>query len=180
MTAAYVLLACRALVGLVFVVSAAGKLRGRRAYAGFVSATARLAPGRLTHGRTWRVRAVAAGVLAAEAAVPLLLGTAATARYGFALAGALLAAFALAIRARLSRGGTLACHCFGATALRLGRGHLARDAGLCAVAGLGLALTLLPAATMPAAPPAGLAAGAAGAFVAVVVVLFDDIVALYR
>ncbi|TDD74284.1 DoxX family membrane protein, partial [Actinomadura darangshiensis] len=65
----YVVLGCRCMVGLVFIASVVGKVRGREPYAGFVGATGRLAPGWLAARAPAGV--LAGGVIAAEVAVPV-------------------------------------------------------------------------------------------------------------
>lgn len=176
---AYVALACRCMVGLVFAASVLSKLRGREAYARFVSATGRLRPGwvffRIPAG------AVAGGVIAAEATVLVLLvppGTAWMAWMGFALAGLLAMAFAAAVLAALRRGDRAPCHCFGGSARPLGRVHLVRNVVLAAAAGLGMAAGAVTAG--PLKPAGGIAAVVAGAVVAAVVVTADDVAGLFR
>jgi hypothetical protein len=172
----YVVLGCRCVVGLVFVVSVVGKLRGRRAYAGFVAATGRLGPG-------WVVSRVpsdvlAGGVIAAEAAVLVLMVLPGTAWAGFVLAGLLASAFAAAVLAALRRRDRAPCHCFGGSARPIGGVHLVRNVVLAAAAGLGLAAGA--AAAGPLEPAGVVVAVVAGAVVAAVVVTADDVADLFR
>ncbi|MDP4510771.1 MauE/DoxX family redox-associated membrane protein [Nonomuraea turcica] len=165
----YVALGCRSLVALLFLVSAASKLRGRSAYADFLAATRRLAP-------PWPpVRVAAAAVVAAELAIVVLVAVPGTVRAGFALALGLLAAFTCAIAAALRRAERTPCACFGASDRPLGRGHLARNLILMAVSALGL-LTYAPVTGDVAAM---LTAVAAGAVAAIVVALGDDLIDLF-
>jgi hypothetical protein len=172
----YVVLGCRCVVGLVFVTSVVGKLRGRTAFAGFVAAAGRLGPGWVVS----RVPAgvVAGGVVAAEAAVLVLLLHPSTAWAGFVLAGLLALAFAAAVLAALRRGDRAPCHCFGGSAGSVGGVHLVRNVVLVAAAGLGLAVGAAP--TGPLAPAGVIAAVVAGAVVAAVVVTADDVAELFR
>lgn len=172
----YVVLGCRCALGLVFVASVVAKLRGRKSYAGLVAATGRLAPGWLVA----RVPAgvVAGGVIATEAAVPVLLVLPGTARVGFVLADLLSLAFAAAVMAALRRGDRAPCHCFGVSARPVGGVHVARNVVLAAVAGIGLASG--PVAAGPLEPAGVVAAVVAGAVVAAVTVAADDLAELFR
>jgi len=82
-----VLLGCRCAIGLVFVASVLGKVRGREAYVEFIRAAGRLGPDWVTSRIPARM--VAGGVIAAEAAVVVLLVLPATAWAGFGLAALL-------------------------------------------------------------------------------------------
>ncbi|MBG0832672.1 methylamine utilization protein MauE [Planomonospora sp. ID67723] len=157
---------CAALIILVFAASAVSKLRDLRGFAGSVPALVPVRPG--------LARPLAVGVVAAETAVPVLLAIPPTARYGFALACVLLAAFTAAVAAALRGGRRAPCRCFGASGVPVGRRHLIRNGALLVTAVLGaLAPQGFP-------PPAGLAvAGAAGLAGAVLVISLDDIVDLF-
>lgn len=172
---AYVSLAARAAVGLVFAVALVSKVRSRAQRAEFVAATRRLAPG-------WLSPLVPAVLLAAvaaaiEAAVVVLLAVPATGGWGFALAAGLAASFGVAIGVALRRGETGACNCFGASARPLGATQLVRNALLFAIAALGLAGTLSGGA---ADPGGALVALVAGGVLAVLLVAADDIAFLFR
>jgi hypothetical protein len=173
----YVVLVCRCVVGLVFVASVVGKLRGRKPYAGFVAATGRLGPGWVVS----RVPAgvVAGGVIAAEAAVPVLVVLPGTTWVGFVLADLLALAFAATVLAALRRGDRAPCHCFGGSARPVGGVHLVRNLVLAVAAGLGLAAAAAAAAG-PTEPAGVVAAVVAGAVVAAVVVTADDLAELFR
>jgi hypothetical protein len=171
----YVVLGCRCVVGLVFVASLVGKLRGRKVYAGFVVAAGRLAPGWVVSRVPARV--VAGGVIAAEAAVLVLLVLPGTALVGFVLAVLLALAFAAAVLAALRGGDRAPCHCFGVSARPVGGVHIARNVVLAAVAGLGLAAG---GAAGPLEPAGVVTAVVAGAVVAAAVVVAEDVAALFR
>ena len=163
------------MVGLVFLASAVGKLRGRKAYAGFVAAAGRLGPGWVV---SWAPKAVlAGGVIAAEAAVLVLVALPRTAWAGFVLAGLLALAFAAAVLAALRRGDRAPCNCFGASARPVGGVHLVRNVLLAAVAGIGLAGN---AAAGPLEPAGVVVAVVVGGVVAAVVVTADDVAELFR
>jgi Methylamine utilisation protein MauE len=174
-TVPYLLLFAQCLIGLTFALSVAGKLRGVREFRAFQDSLRAMAllPGAL-------VRPVAAVVVAAEAAVPVLLlplpGSPFTAA-GFLLGGALLAAFTVAVALVLRRGTAAECRCFGGTAATpFRRHHLVRNAALIAVAAAG------GYAAWTGAEMTGQAAAVAaplGAVAALAVAYLDDLVALF-
>ena len=163
----YLGVGCASLIGWVFLASAISKLRH---FGEFTRSLPALAPARPGH-----VRPLAMTVVAAEAAVPALLLFPAAALYGFALAGALLAAFTAAIAAALKRGRRAPCRCFGASSAPLGPSHLVRNAILLisALAG-GLALSARP--PQAAGLVVAIAAGLVGA---ILIVAMDDIAFLF-
>ncbi|GIH45143.1 Methylamine utilisation protein MauE [Microbispora rosea] len=126
---AYLFAFCRLLTGIVFLMSAVSKLRGRAAYEEFTAATRALV--RLPS------RPVAALVVAAEIAVAPLLAWRPTVLAGFCVALGLLVAFTAAIVVALRRGRRVSCRCFGASAVPVGAGHLARNAVLIVAAAAG-------------------------------------------
>jgi hypothetical protein len=166
-----VVLTCRAVLIGIFAVSLASKVRGRSAYAKFRESVVR-----------WRVlsrgwsRAAAAGVVVGEAAVVVLLALPWAGVPGFALAGALLAAFTVGISLAMRRGRAAACRCFGAGA-RLRLAHVVRNLVLLGVCVVGAA-----GATVSSGAPRRLPESAVALSVAAVGVLFvtrfDDLVAL--
>lgn len=168
----YLTAGCRSLLALLFLASAAGKLRGAGAYRDFVAATARLAP------RFLPARRAAVAVVAAEIAVVVLVAVPATTAAGFLLAVALLTAFTLAILAALRRDERAPCACFGRSRRRLGRGHVVRNLLLLVVAGLGLAGSAFAAAG-PTDTAGLLTAVAAGAVGALLVSFADDFIDLF-
>ncbi|MEU6425970.1 MauE/DoxX family redox-associated membrane protein [Microbispora sp. NPDC046973] len=126
---AYLFAFCRLLTGIVFLMSAVSKLRGRAAYEEFTVATRALV--RLP------ARPVAALVVGAEAAVAPLLAWRPTVLAGFCVALGLLVAFTVAIGVALRRGRRVPCRCFGASAVPVGPGHMARNAVLTVAAAAG-------------------------------------------
>jgi uncharacterized membrane protein YphA (DoxX/SURF4 family) len=161
---AHVAVAARVLVGLVLVVSAAGKLRD---HAGF---TASIHDFRLVPRAS--VPLVAAAVAGTEAAVPVLLVIPVTARAGAVLAAALFAGLTAAVWSAVRRGTGAVCRCFGARHEPLGRPHVVRNITLlgCALAALGGG----PVASAGVAVAVG--AGAAGALV---LLRLEDLVDLF-
>lgn len=170
----YVLVGCRSLVALVFVVSLVGKLRGGWAYAEFVAATGRLAPRRVSPGGARRLATVVAAV--EVAIVTLMLAPAAT-PIGFATATTLLLAFTGAILLALRRGERAPCRCFGSARHALGYPQVVRNLVLLSVCVLGLVGGQL--STTAPDPARALLAVVAGAVAATAVVMSDDIVALF-
>ncbi|GGW40062.1 hypothetical protein GCM10010503_15620 [Streptomyces lucensis JCM 4490] len=166
----YTAVVCRAFLGFVFGASAFGKLRGRGAFGAFADGLSdlRVVPARL-------VRVVAAAVAGAEAVVPPLLLGPATARAGLALALLLLGAFTLAVVVVLRRGTAASCPCFGASGAPFGARHVARNTVLTAVAAVGLST----AGAGPGRLAGLLLAVLTGAVLAGLVVLLDDILALF-
>jgi uncharacterized membrane protein YphA (DoxX/SURF4 family) len=162
----YLALAARAALLLVFLVSAVSKLRGRRHFRGFADSLRSVAPPRLT-------QVTAAAVAAAEATCVLLLALPATARYGFMLAAALLAAFTLVAGWAVGTGRQLSCRCFGRQARPFGPPHLLRNVLLLALAGCGLGAGPVPVA-------GGLVAVAAGGTVALILISLDDVIELWH
>lgn len=178
----YAALTCRLLLIGIFVVSAAGKLRTRRSFAGFAEAAARLGriPARFAAPVAVAVVAAEAGtaVLLALPLLPPVHGAAPGAAVaGFAAAGALLLGFTAALAAALLRGDAAPCRCLGATAEPVARRHVARNLVLAACAAAGAATTGEAAPVSPAAAALCLL----GAAVAVgAVVLLDDLAHLLR
>ncbi|MEN3540859.1 MauE/DoxX family redox-associated membrane protein [Microbispora sp. ZYX-F-249] len=161
---AYLFAFCRLLTGIVFLMSAVSKLRGRAAYEEFTAAARDL-----TRIPARRAGPVAAIVVAAEAAVAPLLAWGPTVLAGFCVALGLLAAFTVAMAAALRRGRRVPCRCFGASAVPVGLGHLTRNAVLVAAAAAGAVLAGAEAvaagsgAVLADLGPAGLAAVALAA-----------------
>ncbi|MEV4324022.1 MauE/DoxX family redox-associated membrane protein [Microbispora rosea] len=175
---AYLFAFCRLLTGIVFLMSAVSKLRGRAAYEEFTAATRALVrlPSRL----------VAALVVAAEIAVAPLLAWRPTALAGFGVALGLLVAFTAAIVVALRRGRRVPCRCFGASAVPVGAGHLARNAVLIVAAAAGAvqagagAVHAGTGAVFAGLGPAGLAAVAlAAGAVAVLLSAIGEIAGLF-
>ncbi|GIJ43784.1 methylamine utilization protein MauE [Virgisporangium aliadipatigenens] len=167
---AYVEAFSRCLIGLVFLLSAASKAP---VGGGFTQFRDSLSEMRLLAPRA--VRPVAALVVLGEAAVPLLLSTLPAA--GFAAAAVLLLGFTAAIVTVLRRGTPAACRCFGGgRPARFRRYHVARNAVLLVVSGIGAAAVR---ADPPTRWPEAMVAAAAGIVVAVLVTRLDDLVELF-
>jgi hypothetical protein len=172
---AYLVVGCQCLVGLVFLVAAASKLHSRAAFGGFGESLRQLP----LVPKALAVPA-AVGVVVAEAVVPLLLVAPAAgfAAAGFAVALGLLSAFTATTVIALRRGARPPCRCFGMSEIPLGARHVVRDCALAAVAGVGLAAALQGG--QRAVDPAGVAVAAvAGIVLAVLAVVFDDLVELF-
>ncbi len=166
---ALVVLACRWCLAAVFLVAAVAKFRALARFRASLRSL-RLVPRRL-------VPAVAAGVVATEFAVAVLLVAPVPAVWGLVAAVALCAGLAAVPASALLRGQTVTCACFGSARLPLGWWQLGRNLALLAVAALGVAGTALGG---PAVEPAGLPiALAAAAFVAALAVLTDHVAVLF-
>ncbi|WP_433318430.1 MauE/DoxX family redox-associated membrane protein [Micromonospora sp. CA-269861] len=171
----YLLVFCGCLLALVFLASAASKLRGRIAFRAFADSlrSMRLLPERV-------VVPVAAAVAVAEATVPLLLvplPVAALTTVAFLVAAALLATFTVAVAAVLHRGTPASCRCFGETAAApFGRHHLARNIVLTVVAGVGAYASLGDPAVTTRTAVLAVPLGVVGALI---VVRLDDLAVLF-
>lgn len=167
----YALIASRVLIGVVFLLAAGSKVIGPGALRAFTGSVVALQPfprfpGRLTP-------ALAAGILIAELAVPVLLMAGPAAPFGAALAALLLTGFAAVLARAIGTGRDPQCRCFGATTA--GRGHVIRNLLLAAVA-------LVVAFAGPAAPahPAGVVlAIAAGTLLAALFAYADELSDLF-
>lgn len=174
----YLVLGCVVTLWVVFLVSAAGKLRGRSAHSRFVRATGQLLP-----PGTPGAPVIAAVVVAAEAAELILLPVLPV--VGLLLAAALLLTFGAAVLAAVARGATAPCRCFGASVRPLGRAHAGRNGAL----GLSALVAAVGAATAPVAGgtglvadlhPGGVGVAVFGALVlAVLTIAFDDVADLF-
>jgi Methylamine utilisation protein MauE len=166
----YLTFGCQVLVGLVFLVAVAGKLRD---VGDFARSVPELAPALLRTARPVAWLVIGLELLVVALMVGALLAVPAAAVAGFALALALDGAFTAAIVLALRRRTGATCRCFGPAPRRLGVRHVVRDLVLGLAALLGLAAGL-------AAGPRGTATGlllaaVSGAVAAAVVVSFDDI-----
>jgi len=168
----YLGIGARVLIGVVFAVAFVGKVRNRKAFDEFVRSTRAMGvlPSAL-------VRPVSVVVVAAELLVVLALAvpTREAGALGFGLAAALLAAFTVGIAVSLTRGKRASCRCFGGKGTPLRAHHVGRDLALVAVALVGLLGTL---ASAPVDPGVAVVTAAAGALLAGLVVMLDDILAL--
>ncbi|WP_282692498.1 MauE/DoxX family redox-associated membrane protein [Streptomyces sp. CC208A] len=162
----YVLLSCRLLLGVVFAVSAVGKLRGATAFRAFEGATRSMGvPGRFA-------RPVAVAVVGAECAVPVLLAVGPAGAPGIGLALVLLAAFTVGIAGVLRRGTRTSCACFGASSAVIGRRHLVRNGLLLLCAGIGAGCAL--GGVSSATHAGGVVIAAVAALVGALLVTFTD------
>ncbi len=168
----YVLICCRILIGMVFLLSAAGKIRGRRNFSDFVTAAHELAPG-------LPARMVAPAVIAVEAASVVLLIFDDTIAFGFLVALGLLAAFTAVIGAAVIKDKKVACQCFGASSAPVGAAHLFRNAVLLVGAAAGLAAALSGPGTGIELEGA-ITALVTGAVIALMTLYTDDISQLFR
>lgn len=180
----HIVLGCRCLIGVVFLLSATSKLRSRATFGEFVRSLKRL---RLLPPR-W-VRPVAGAVAVGEATVPLLLANPLTTAVpvggparaatlaGFTIAGGLLTGFTGAVLVALRTGKHTPCRCFGPTTTPLGVRHMIRNGLLTAATGVALAGVLL-ATPRPVHPGAAALAVAIGTGVALLVVFSDTILEL--
>jgi hypothetical protein len=168
----YVVLACRAVLVGIFVVSLAGKIRGRRAYASFRMSVIEWR----VLSRRWSA-AAAVGAVAGEAGVVVLLALPWAVWSGFVLAGVMLAAFTVGISLALRRGRTAVCRCFGASTTPLGMTQVVRNLlllAVCVTGAVGATVSSGPLRNLPGSAVALSAAATAVLFV----VRLDDVLAL--
>jgi hypothetical protein len=165
---AYAALTCRALISLVFAVSAFTKIRNVTAYREFASWLASL-PVPLAGKRV--LPPVLAG---AEAAIVVLVAIPAVAVAGLILAALTMAALTAGTAVAISRGAQVGCQCFGPSRAPLAVRHVLRNGFLLVVAlagGVG--------AGGVAMRPAGIALSLLAAVAAATFVVFlDDLAAL--
>jgi hypothetical protein len=169
----YFALFARVLIGTVFLVSAATKLRSPAAFAAFTRSVRKmkLVPAAL-------VTPVAAGVVSGEVSIVALLAVPVdvTALLGLAVAAGLLTAFTVAIVLVVRRGTDLTCQCFGASTVPLGRVHVVRNLVLLAVAVAGALATRSGGQLHPADAAIAVTAGLVGGGL---VTVLDDILRLF-
>lgn len=168
----YVSLACRIVLVAVMTLAAVAKLRSPGVFAASLKAFD-VVPAPLR-------RPLAVLVPAAELLIALLLALPATVTAGF-LAAALFCCGLTAVPILVvARGKTVTCACFGAGEVPMGGWHIARNAVLLAMAGLGSFVALSLGADVPAQIP-GIALAVASAGVLTMLIVFvDDIAALFR
>jgi hypothetical protein len=153
---AYLAVAGRAAIFLVFAVSAAGKLGGRRRFHAFADSLSSFLPVRLT-------TAAAGAVCLAEAASAVLLPLPAVAGYGCLLAISLLSVFTFATGWAVLTGRQARCRCFGTRERPIEAAHVIRNVALltAAVCGLGAGPVSVQGAVV------AVAAGGIGAVIAI-------------
>jgi hypothetical protein len=127
----YVALGCRCLIGIVFAISAASKLRNRAAFTRFASWLAGLPALPLRGRRT------AAAVALGETAVVVLVGLPWTVADGLLLATLALAVLAAGAFLVARSGASEPCQCFGVSTEPLGFPQVIRNVVLCGVAATG-------------------------------------------
>jgi hypothetical protein len=163
---------CRVLIGVVFVIAVAGKLRRATAFTDFVGSVRQMGvlPSALA-------RPAAVAVAAAELAIVLALAVPARQPgvLGFGLAVGLLAAMTAGIAMSLARGNREPCRCFGRSETPLGARHVGRNVVLVAVALLGLLGSLSGG---PVDAGTAVVVAVAGAVLGGLVVMLDDLIAL--
>jgi hypothetical protein len=168
----YLAIGCRVLIGVVFAVALAGKLRGAIAFADFVGSVRRM-------GVLPPVLARPAAVAVVTAELAIVLALAVPVRepglLGFGLATSLLAVLIAGIAISLRGGNREPCRCFGRSEAPLGARHISRNVLLVAVALLGLLASL---SGMPTDAGAAAVVAVGGAVLGGLVVMFDDLVAL--
>jgi hypothetical protein len=164
----------RVFLGLVFLCSVVGKVRGAAAFRAFRDAVGELAPPlRRASGPVTVV------VTAAEATVVVTLAVPATVVTGFALAAALLVAFTAGLLGVLRLGKRTSCHCFGSHSDPVAPRHVVRNALLITVALAGLSARLAVSDVGTAADARLMLAAGVAALLALITVALDDLVGLF-
>lgn len=169
----YAVFICRILLGGVLLYAAAGKLRGRTAFAAFTVSVRRLGglPRRLAGP-------AAAGVVAAEVLVGGALVAGVAPAVAFPAAVALLLPFTAVLARAARRRLEVSCNCLGRTDEPVAWRHFARNVALLAIAAAGAAGAATGGAATPG--PAGAALCTAGALVGVLmIVMLDDLAVLF-
>lgn len=162
----YVVLAARAVLGVVFAVAVVGKLATGRRRREFVDGLG----GYRIPGR-WR-GPVAYAVIAVELGLVALLAAPTGGGIGLGAALGVLAVFTVAT---VGSGNARACHCFGSAGQATTGSFVARNVLLMAVAVLGLADAV---GAGPVAPAGAVLAVGIGALAGVLVTRWDDLAAL--
>jgi hypothetical protein len=169
---AYLALACRAALAVVFAMAVLGKVAGKDAFTEFVRSVVAMAavPERLA------VPVARATVLAEGLTVLLVVApTRVTGLIGCILATLLTIVFSVTIVGSLRRGRRVSCRCFGRSNTPIGKRHLVRNTVLLTLTLLGvLAVTVAAGANLAGA----LVAVLAGSFVGLVIATFEDLAQL--
>lgn len=168
----YIALGCRCLIGIVFAVSAASKLRNRAAFTRFASWLAGLS------ALPFRGRRSAVTITLSETVVVVLVGLPWTVAYGLVLAALALAVLATGVLLVARSGASESCQCFGVSADPLGFPHVIRNVALCGVAAAGAVSAALAGSASPRPAGAALALGIALA-AALCTVYLDDLLELF-
>jgi uncharacterized membrane protein YphA (DoxX/SURF4 family) len=159
-------IACRILIGAVFVFAVTGKIRTRAAWRDFTSSVGSLhLPG---------ATVIALLVACAEALVVVLMVVPGASRHGFVLAVMLLSAFTSTIAYSVRGGRKVTCNCFGKPSETVGRSYFLRNAVLLVAALLGAFSPLVTSSGSPS--QAGFVlAGGLGALAATGLIYLDDL-----
>lgn len=160
------------LCGLVLLVSAVSKVRGRSDYADFVASVPAFGvPARWT--RLFALLTVVAEFVIAVLLLASLFTGFWPAAAGLVLAVGMFGVLTAVVWRAVSRRSGAVCRCFGRARAKLARRHVVRNAFLLGVAALGLvALSVVDAAVDPVAVWLAAVVGAVGA---ALVVRFDDL-----
>lgn len=165
---AYAALVSRALIGLVFAVSAFSKIHNIAAYREFERSLRRLPVPLAGNG------ALPAALAVAETAIVVLVTVPATGVAGLVLAALTLAVLTAGTAVAVKRGARVSCQCFGSSRAPLTLRHVLRNGFLLAVAVTGVLGT-----GAPGPRPEGIALSLEAALaVATLVVFLDDLVDL--
>jgi hypothetical protein len=168
----YFVIAMRVLIAGAFAVAAISKLSSTASLAAFERSLRRIGavPASM-------LRPATGLVVTGEMVVPVLLLWPSTITIGFAVAAAMLAAFAIAVAVSMRRGLREPCRCFGASRASLGALHLWRNLALLASSATAAVLHEATSAT----PETGraLLAIALGVVALVVLLLLEDIAAVF-
>jgi len=167
----YVAIACRCLLGFVFLWSLAVKARSGTAYEQFLTSVREL-----TGAAPGIARLLAAAAVAAELLIVVLLAMPALIRVGFTVALALLAGYSGTLALALRRGVRAPCRCLGSRADPIRPALLGRNAGLLLAAALGLiAATAHGRGSEPIAVAVSVVAAGV---IAALVVFFEDLMTI--
>ncbi|MEU8251407.1 MauE/DoxX family redox-associated membrane protein [Nonomuraea sp. NPDC048916] len=167
----YVALACRCLIGAVFLISAVSKVRDRSSREAFARTLSALVPA---------VGSVRLGylVVAVELLIAIAVALPVTAVWGLGAAAGALMAFSAALWLALRRSVTVSCGCFGWSDTPVSRVHLVRNAVLVASALAG-ATTHVVAGDTTLLPGGVVVAVGAALVVFIGVVFTDDLASLF-
>jgi hypothetical protein len=163
-------LACRVLLGTVFVVSVASKVRSRSAWRSFSSWLTGLPLRPASH------RGAPAGLVAAESAVVLLVAWPEGPAAGLITGSVLCLALTIGLVLALRRGSRQPCQCLGSSSEPLGGQHVVRNALLLVLAVIGIVSEL--GNVRPAGDAEAALAVIGGLAAAMVITFLGDITAL--
>jgi hypothetical protein len=167
----YVAIACRCLLGFLFLWSPVVKARSGRAYRQYVASARELAG--TTQGVAWVLASAAVG---AELLTVVLLAVPGLVIAGYAVALALLAGYSGTLALALRRGVRVPCRCLGSRAGPIRPALLGRNAGLLLTGAVGLIATTGSSRGVEPIPVA--VSVLAAVVMAVLVVFFEDLTAV--